>query len=411
MAVLCCAAACCAAEPEPRWRTLNHAARQAQEAGDYAGLRRVLVELRPLLPGNPQIAYNLAACEAKLGNREAAVAALRGVAGMGLVYDLAADSDFASLPGTPGWAAILRQMERNRRPVARAREAFPLAEPDLIPEDIAYDARTARFFVSSVRKAKILTGDGREFARTKWPVLALAVDGRRRLLWATSGWMPQCERCAAEDRGKSVLLAFDIDSAAQVRRIEAPGEGVLSDMTIAPAGDLYVSSSSAGAVYHLAPDGKAFSRVDTPGEFASPQTPALSADGGTLYVPDYLRGIAAIDLQTRALRWLAPAEGTALSGIDGLYVTGDAFLAVQNGTEPRRVMRVSLDLTKQLVLEANTPGLGEPTHGVIAGSAFYFLANTGWDRYDRTGKKKDAAPVTSSVRRIDLGRLAGATYR
>jgi sugar lactone lactonase YvrE len=327
---------------------------------------------------------------------------------MGLVYDLAADSDFASLRGTGEWTDILRRMEANRRPVARARTAFALGEADLIPEDIAYDAKTARFFVSSVRKGKILTGEGREFARTEWPVLGLAVDARRRRLWATSGWMPQCERCAAGDRGKTVLLAFHLDTGALVRRIEAGGEGVLSDMTIGRNGDLYVSNSSAGAVYHLAPDGNALSRLDATGEFPSPQTPALSTDEKTLYVPDYVRGIGAIDLATRALRWLVPAEGIALSGIDGLYVHGDSFLAVQNGTEPRRVVRFSLDLRKQSVLEANTPGLGEPTHGTIVGGTFYFLANTGWEQYDGEGRKAGGAAVRSSVRKIHLpGAMAG----
>jgi hypothetical protein len=135
---------------------------------------------------------------------------------------------------------------------------------------------------------------------------------------------------------------------------------------------------------------------------SSSLTPALSADEKTLYVPDYVRGIAAIEPGTRALRWLAPGEGVELSGIDGLYVYGDSFLAVQNGTEPRRIVRFSMDLRKQVVLEANTPALGEPTHGVVIGRRFYFLANTGWDRYDREGRKKDTAAVMSSVRKLDL---------
>lgn len=399
--MLCCAAAWGhPPEAEPRWRTLNHEARQAQEAKDYKKLRSLLTELRPLLPGNPRIVYNLAACEARLGNRDAALATLRGLVRMGLVYDLASDRDFSALHGAGGWSAILRQIEKNRRPIGRARTAFAPAETDLIPEDIAYDAKTARFFVSSVRKAKILTGDS-EFARTEWPVFALAADARRRRLWATSGWVPECERCAAADRGKTVLVAFDLDTGALLRRIEPAGEGVLTDMTIGRNGDLYISNSGAGAVYHLAPDGNTLARLDAAGEFPSPQTPALSVDEKTLYVPDYVRGIGAIDLATRALRWLVPAEGIAVSGIDGLYVYGDSFIAVQNGTEPRRIARFSLDLRRQAVLEANTPGLGEPTHGVIVGRTFFFLANTGWDQY-RDGRKTGTAAVRSSVRQIDL---------
>jgi hypothetical protein len=144
-------------------------------------------------------------------------------------------------------------------------------------------------------------------------------------------------------------------------------------------------------------------RLDAPGEFPSPQTPALSTDEQTLYVPDYLRGIAAIDLKTRAVKWLKPADGIALSGIDGLYVYNDSFIAVQNGTTPERIVRFSMDLRKQEVLEANWPDLGEPSHGTIVGDTFYFLANTGWDRYDDQGKKKTGSgPVTSTAHKIVL---------
>ena len=55
------------------------------------------------------------------------------------------------------------------------------------------------------------------------------------------------------------------------------------------------------------------------------------------------------------------------------------------------------------MLEANTPGLGEPTHGTIVGNTFYFIANTGWEQYDDQGKKKaGSAPVESTVRKIPL---------
>ena len=45
--------------------------------------------MKPLLPGNPRIAYNLAAAEARLGNRDAALAALSDRAGMELTAEVA----------------------------------------------------------------------------------------------------------------------------------------------------------------------------------------------------------------------------------------------------------------------------------------------------------------------------------
>ena len=83
--------------------------------------------------------------------------------------------------------------------------------------------------------------------------------------------------------------------------------------------------------------------------------------------PGYVRGIAATDLKTHNARWLQPANGIVLSGINGFYRYGDAFLAVQNGVKPEGVVLFSVGLTTQEVLEANTPGLGEPPH-----------SNAGW---------------------------------
>lgn len=44
-----------AAESEPGWMVLNHAAHQAREAKDYTKPRDALAELRPLLPGDPRL--------------------------------------------------------------------------------------------------------------------------------------------------------------------------------------------------------------------------------------------------------------------------------------------------------------------------------------------------------------------
>jgi hypothetical protein len=403
LAIFAFALAAFAADPEPRWLQLNHIARDAVQAKDYAKLRETLLELQPLIPGNPRISYNLAASEAMLGHREAAVIALRNWAGMGLIADIAGDSDFASLRDLPAYGAALDRIAAAKRAVTHSTLAFTIPDRDVLPEDLAYDPRTRRFFYSSVRRGRIYTGDGKEFARAEWGMMALRADASRRLLWATIAWLPHCEACKPEDKDKTALLAFDLDSGALKQRIESPLPGLLGDMTLSPAGDIFVSEGIHGAVLHLAAGGKDLVRLDAPGEFPSPQTPALSADGKVLYVPDYLRGIGAIRLADRHLDWVQPAADIALSGIDGLYVAGDHFLAVQNGTTPARIIRFSLDLRRQEVLEANSPWLGEPTHGVLVDGDFYYLANTGWGAFDQQGKRKHGAePVESTVRRMPL---------
>src|ERR1039458_4553694 len=240
---------------------------------------------------------------------ERALAELKDLANAGLIYDFNADDDFASLRGFAGFASVLRQVEQNRKPTTRAVPVSTLPERDLLPEDIAYDGKTRRFLIGSVTKCKIVTADGRVFAKSDWPVMALRVDARRRILWAATGWLAHCQQCDAADRDKSALLAFHLDSGALLKRVDSPVKGLLGDMTISRAGDLYVSEGSYGAVLRLKRDSSTLERLDAPGEFRSPQTPALSSDERTLYVPDYVRGIAAMDLKARTVRWLQPAHG------------------------------------------------------------------------------------------------------
>lgn len=401
--IACALLASTAAAAEPRWAELNRAAREAVNAGDYPKLRTTLAELAPLMPGNVRIAYNTAAAAAHLGDIPAAFAALDALCDIGVTFDLASDADFDSLHGTPRYEAALACMKSNAQPVSHAHLLRTLDEADLLPEDIAYDPTSKQTFVSSIRKAKIIDSNGALFAATELPVLALAVDDARRTLWASIGWLPQCELCSADEKGKTALVAFDIDSRRMTRRVDSPVQGVLGDMTIGNAGDVYVSDGQSGAVFHLAPEATQLERIDPPGEFASPQQPALSADQSTLYVADYVRGIAAITLATRTLTWLQPHADIALSGIDGLKVYGQSLIAVQNGTRPARIVRIPLDLKRFEVLEANWPGLGEPTHGTLVGNRYLFIANTGWDEYGDDGRKRDgSAPVVSSLYEIEL---------
>src|ERR1019366_9831476 len=106
--------------------------------------------------------------------------------------------------------------------------------------------------------------------------MALRVDARRRILWAATGWLANCQQCNPSHRDKTALLAFPLESGALLKRLDSPVKELLGDMTISRAGDLYVSEGSYGAVLRLTPNSPTWERLDAPGEFRSPQTPALS---------------------------------------------------------------------------------------------------------------------------------------
>ena len=70
------------------------------------------------------------------------------------------------------------------------------------------------------------------------------------------------------------------------------------------------------------------------------------------------------------------------------------MVAIQNGVVPERLIRMHLDVGLTKVdswetIEANWPGLGDPTHGIVVGGQFYFIANS------RLGNTARAVPIAS----------------
>jgi hypothetical protein len=112
-----------------------------------------------------------------------------------------------------------------------------------------------------------------------------------------------------------------------------------------------------------------------------------------------------LDLKTKHVDWI-PMEGKhALSGIDGLYALGNTLIATQNGTSPERVVRFAMAAAETRVLsesiiERATPTLGDPTHGVVVGGYFYYIANSGWNVLDEHGNLLEgkSLPISSVMR-------------
>ncbi len=263
--------------------------------------------------------------------------------------------------------------------------------------------------MSSVRERKIVRVDpaGRvqDFvtqAQTPlWGVFALGLDSARNLLWASTASINISPPIQPGEAERSAVLALNMKSGALIARYELPRDGgarhAFGDMTVAPTGIVYVSDGLGGGVYTVAhKDASGLTTLVEPGQLASPQTPALAADGNQLLVPDYTRGIVSVNLGTRAVRWIEHPPELALFGIDGLYLDGQRLLAVQNGTTPERIVMMHLTeglgrIDRWRVLLARAPGLGDPTHGCLLAREFYFIANSGWDQF-----QDDGAPIPNS---------------
>jgi hypothetical protein len=176
---------------------------------------------------------------------------------------------------------------------------------------------------------------------------------------------------------------------------------LLGDIAVTPSGDV-LAGDAYGMLYRVRPGAPTPEPMADRRTFVSVQEPAILPDGDHALVIDYVLGIGKIDLKTKALTWLKHPDYVALNGIDGIVVRGTRAIAVQNGTNPNRIIAIDFDeglndIKGVTVLEQKTPHLTEPTHGVIVGDAYYFIANSEGDKLAEGGAVKKGEVLQAPI--------------
>jgi hypothetical protein len=376
-------------------------AMKAYREKDYAALLENMKMANSLRPTHQTYMYNLAAAYALVGDQKEALDWLRRGAQMGLVYPADQEPDFDSIRETAEFKAILKRIEANQLPVVKSTTAFTVHEKGLVPESVAYDSQTQTFYLGSVYRRKILSidrrGEVREFATERdglWSVMGMKVDGARRILWVCTAAHPQMANYREGDEGRSGIYKFDLRSGKLVRKYllsNQPKRHWLGDLVLNSRGDIFATDSISPAIYTIRHKKDELELFIEGEPFVSPQGLDFTADEKHLLMADYSKGIFLIDLQTKKLLNLTPAPDSTLLGIDGLYRYKDTLVAVQNGVNPHRVVRLFLNKRMDQVLrfeiiEANHPLFDEPTLGVIVKDTFYYIANSQWGAIDEKGQ-------------------------
>jgi hypothetical protein len=379
--------------------------RDARARNDWAASVPAARQIKGLLNETPQSRLEVARAEVRADQPAAALAELNTYVAMGQASEIVDQlPDFEPLRQRPEFGAVRASMLANRQPIQHARVAFHIADPELLPEDIDFDPRSGRFLISSVLQHRIVsvTTDERlrEFARAPddWPMMALKVDSQHQRVWATEVALEGWAAVAKSDQGRSAVVCYDLATGKLLRRIEAPRPSSLGDMMLTPDGGLIISDGQHGGLYQLTPGKDRLERLDA-GMLLSPQTVAPGFDAAHVYVPDYVRGLGILDLRSRQIEWLHPGGRFALNGIDGLYRVGRLLIALQNGTDPERVIAFTLNnghIVSEQIIERGTATLGEPTHGVLVDGAFYYIANSGWNALGDDGRRLAGAKKTSA---------------
>ena len=412
------AALTCSALDKAHFLELNKHARELATQKDWKGLKTVLLEIGNAMPAPTPIYFlRMASVEARLGNQGEALRWLEKYAAMGLRFDIVQDDDLKVLDSS----AITRKMAETTRAIQKAEAVCTIPLPDLMPEDLTFDKTGNSFVVSSIQHHTLYrltppkSGSGpcilkeiplAEQAK-RWPVLAVSADASRKLLWMTASAMAGFTGVNKEDEGRASLFAIDGVSGKVVRRFDLTTKpAVLGDMSVAADGTVYVTDSIGGGVYRVKGDLATAKLEKIAGDFFSPQTPVLAKDGKRLFVGDYPMGIAIIDLtaanQPDQLNYLAHPEDVAVTGLDGLHLSGDFLIGIQNGTDPERIVRYRLnpaqtEITSCEVIEQSTDRLGDPTHVIEWKGWLYVTANVGWNKVDDQGQLKSGQHFSQPI--------------
>lgn len=393
----------------------DSAAAAARRSGNWQQYGDEIPYLDSVLNGHPNVRIVRARIAAHLGDTASAYGSLRDFAAMGLRRRIEADTDLVALRGTPSWDALLNRLASNGAPIGTFAAAFTMPDSDFIAEDITWDPAGKQWLVSGIRRSVILAVDrqgGKKIfvqgSDKGWGFLALAVDSARNTLWATAEAIPISLGFDSTLAGRAAVFRYDLKNGTLLQRYDLPrserhGAG---DIAVAENGDLFISDAADGTVLVIR-HGGAIQMLVPKGELMSPQGHAIAPDGKHIYLADYARGIARIDRSTGSIEWLKHSRDVALNGIDGLSaLNATTLIGVQNGTNPNRVIRITLDgtgsaITRVESIAQDEASIKEPTHGVFVGRDYYFIANGGYGAFGDDGKlragERAIAPVVARI--------------
>ncbi len=412
LAALACASLAAAwAQSHTDYRAEAEAAYHRKDFPAALAATRSALELRP---DSPRYLHNLAALATLTGDEAAAYEALRRLAGLGVVTAIERDPDLATLQGTAEWRRILSLFSANREPRGEARRVAELPGRTGIIEGIAYRPRTGDTFFGDVHHRCIWRRD-KEGSFTRFTaeneelfgVFGIALDEARGVIWAATSAVPEMMGFEPAMKGHAALVAFELATGEIKHMVPVPDDGrphQLGDLCVAPDGTVYATDSASPIVWKLIPDAEEPQKIVDDTALSSIQ--GIVFEGGTLLISDYANGLFALAPSTGRITALKAPATVTLLGIDGLVAIPGGLVAIQNGVNPQRVLRIALapELTKIIGVEVLASGLDDFSDlGLVTlmEDRPTFIAHAGWDAF-AGGKTKPGRGQPVRVLHLDL---------
>jgi len=360
---------------------------------DYNGFVHHLEKAIELLPNNKRLTFVLARGYALTGKNTAALKHLNHLVELGFLFEIETEKDFDGIRKDEAFRELMEKVKEGKKPVIASTPAFSIKERDLFPEGMAYDPVEKMFFVSSLSKCKVARFDENgksagDFAASRLDGLlatvGMRVDAERRILWVCSnyGYPNEALEKEKEPFGSAMVSKYDLKTGKLIKKYTLPikEKHFLNDVALAPDGTAYLSDSHVPGVYRIDAKTDTIERLADFPDYGYPNGIVYSPETRKIFVA-CVNDVVVVDVGTGEVSTLAHPDNIYIAGSDGMYLYKNSLIGIQNSMQPERIVRMQLDkeqerVVKMTILESNNPDVLVPTTGVIAGSHFFFIANS-----------------------------------
>ncbi|NPD47279.1 SMP-30/gluconolactonase/LRE family protein [Lentimicrobium sp. S6] len=272
--------------------------------------------------------------------------------------------------------------------------AYRITEKDLIPEGITYSQSTNSFYVSSVKKTKIIqlnaeTGKFKDFIPSdllEMRFLGMITDESRNHLWA-------CGNLDKNNMSYSTIAKFDLNTGELLKsylHIDSI-RFIYNDLVLDNDGNIYATNSSGMSIYRIDQQTDSINLFFEGAEIERPNGITISPDNKYLYIASNTKGIRILDIENH--KTINHTDSSLMStGIDGLKYYKNSLIGIQNSFEDQsktKICKYFLDdkgtsITNMKILDQNNPHFDIPTTFVINSNHIYCLANSQLGNIDYT---------------------------
>lgn len=302
------------------------------------------------------------------------------------------------------YSGLMTAQEKTKQ-INYSRIAFTLSEKDLLPENIAYEAKTQSFFVGSTRKGKVIKIDanGRhsDFINPKqdglWMVIGMKADSNNRWLWVCSSGGDNLEDYNLKDsiQGRPAgIFKFDIDSGTLIKKYTLEDYGnvhFFNDLVVDAEGNIYITHMfEEHAIYTIQINKDELEMFVKPDDLKYPNGITITDDNQFLFVA-HSEGLIRVNIKSKEVSPVKLTETLNLArreSIDGLYFYKNALIGIQPSVKQvqKFILNQNLDaIIDSQILEANHPMMNTPTTGVIVNEELYYIANAQFGSFDAEG--------------------------